>query len=113
MTAVAVVAALGLAATADQSADVGGFSLVSFFTTNFSEVGGWSLFVGLCLLIVAGAFFEIWVPGRRLRRVEEAAAKQSETLATTVDLLKDAQVANEITKHFFEKTVPKRGEPVE
>lgn len=110
MLAALVIAA---ATTEDPAVDGGGFSLISFFTTNFESVGGWSLFIGLCLFIVAGSVFEWWVPGRRHRRVEAAAAEQSKTLATTVDLLKDAQVANEITKHFFEKTVPTRGEPVE
>lgn len=115
MAVVPVLAALVIAAatTEDPAVDgSGGFSLISFFTTNFESVGGWSLFIGLCLFIVAGSVFEWWVPGRRHRRVEAAAAEQSKTLATTVDLLKDAQVANEITTHFFEKTVPTRGESV-
>ena len=91
----------------------GGFSIPSFFTTNFESVGGWSLFIGLCLFITVGNFLEWWVPGRRHRRVEAAAAEQSKTLANAVEALKEQTQANEITKHFFEKTVPKRGEPVE
>lgn len=90
-----------------------GFSFPSFFSANWAQIGGWSLFIGLCLLIVVGAFREWWVPGPRHRRVESAAAEQSKTLSTTVDLLKEQTQANEITKYFFETTVPKRGEPKE
>ena len=91
----------------------GGFSIPSFFTTNFESVGGWSLFIGLCLFITVGNFLEWWVPGRRHRRVEAAALEQSKTLANAVEALKEQTQANEITKLFFEKTVPKRGEPAE
>ena len=91
----------------------GGFSIPGFFTTNFESVGGWSLFIGLCLFITVGNFLEWWVPGRRHRRVEAAAAEQSKTLASVAEALKEQTRANEITKHFFEKTVPNRGEPVE
>ena len=86
------------------------FSIPSFFTMNYEQIGGFSLFLALCLLIVVGAFREWWVPGGRYRRLEASAAKQSETLATTSDALREQIQANEITKHFFEKTVPKRGE---
>lgn len=81
--------------------------------TTFAQEGGWPAFGMLCLLIVIGAFAEWWVPGRRYRRIEESASKQSETLATTVTLLKDQTFANEITKDFFLKTVPRRGEHTE
>lgn len=109
-TAVILATAAG---TAVDGAGDGGFSIPGFFTTNFESAGGWSLFIGLCLFITVGNFLEWWVPGRRHRRVEAAAAKQSETLAATVELLKEQTTANEITKHFFEKTVPKRGEPAD
>lgn len=81
--------------------------------STFAQEGGWPAFGMLCLLIVVGAFAEWWVPGKRHRRVEESAIKQSETLSTTVALLKDQTFANEITKDFFLKTIPKRGEQVE
>lgn len=102
--------AIHAAAVVDPTAD-DGFSFPGFFSTNWDRIGGWSLFIGLCILIVVGAFREWWVPGARLRRVEESAAKQSETLASTVHLLEKSTTANEITKYFFEETVPKRGEP--
>lgn len=90
-----------------------GFSIPGFFSTNWDRVGGWSLFIGLCIFIVLGAFREWWVPGARHRRVELAASEQSKTLNSTVEALKQQTQANEITKHFFEKTIPKRGEPTE
>jgi hypothetical protein len=92
---------------------VDGVPIPSFFGIQWDVIGGWSLFIGLCLLIVVGAFREWWVPGGRYRRLETSAAEQSKTLATTVDALREQTQANEITKHFFEKTVPKRGEPSE
>ncbi|AWN03327.1 hypothetical protein PBI_COUNT_4 [Microbacterium phage Count] len=87
--------------------------ITAFLTRDWAALGGWSLFVAISLFIVIGAFREWWVPGPRHRRVESAAAEQSKTLATTVEMLKEQSIANEITKHFFEKTVPKRGEPQE
>jgi hypothetical protein len=77
---------------------------------DWAAVGGWSLFLGLCLLIVVGAFREWWVPGGRYRRLEDAATKQSDTLATTAAALDKQVTANEIVKHFFEETTPKRRE---
>jgi hypothetical protein len=50
------------------------------------------------------------VPGGRYRRLEDAATKQSETLATTAAALDKQVTANEIVKHFFEETTPKRRE---
>jgi hypothetical protein len=104
-------AAVFLQSVALTTAD--GISIPSFFGMKWDIVGGWSLFIGLCLLIVVGAFREWWVPGPRYRRLETASQKQSETLATVSEALREQTQANEITKHFFEKTVPKRGEPIE
>lgn len=83
----------------------------SFFNFDWADVGGWSLFIGLCLFITVGAVREWWVPGRTHRRLQTSSDLQSKTLATTVDALREQTQANEITKHFFEKTVPTRGEP--
>lgn len=91
----------------------GAITIPGWFSVNWDRVGGWSLFIALCLLIVIGAFREWWVPGGRFRRLEASAEKQSETLANTVVSLREQTQANEITKHFFEKTVPTRGEPNE
>ena len=85
----------------------------SFFNFDWADVGGWSLFIGLCLFIVVGSVREWWVPGRTHRRVVDSAAEQSRTLSQAMDALREQTQANEITKHFFEKTVPKRGEPQE
>jgi len=85
--------------------------ITAFLTRDWAAFGGWSLFIGLCLLIVTGSFREWWVPGARFRRMEEAAnlaSKANDVLTTQNGQL---ITANEITKHFFEETVPKRGEP--
>lgn len=84
--------------------------ITAIITRDWAALGGWSLFLGLCLLIVVGSFREWWVPGARYRRLELAASKLS---TANDDLIKqNGQLitANEITKHFFEETVPKRGE---
>lgn len=84
--------------------------LTAVLTRDWAAVGGWSLFLGLCMLVVIGSFREWWVPGARYRRLELTAEK----LGVANDLLtvQNGQLitANEITKHFFEETVPKRGE---
>ena len=113
MLTAALLSVAASATTAVDGAGDGGFSVPGFFTTNFESIGGWSLFIGLCLFITVGNFLEWWVPGRRHRRVEAAALEQSKTLANAVEALKEQTQANEITKLFFEKTVPKRGEPAE
>lgn len=84
----------------------------AFFEHDWAGLGGWSLFVSLCLLIVVGAFLEWWVPGPRYKRLEEAAKRQSETLAVTAQTLEKQVTANEITTHFFKETSPKRKERV-
>lgn len=84
--------------------------ITAFLTKDWASLGGWSLFILLCMTIVIGAFREWWVPGPRHRRVETAAAEQSKTLAVTAEALKEQTQANEIVKHFFEKTIPTRGE---
>lgn len=95
-------------AVAHTAAD--GIPIPSFFGVQWDIIGGWALFLGMCLFIVVGAFREWWVPGARYRRLELASAKQADTLAATADALREQTQANEITKHFFEKTVPTRGE---
>lgn len=83
----------------------------TLLTRNWTDVGGWSLFIGLCVLIVAGAFREWWAPGGRIRKLEELVAKQAETIAALTSQNGQLVTANEISKYFFEETVPKRGEP--
>lgn len=86
--------------------------ITDIFQRDWAAVGGWSLFLGLCILIVTGSFREWWVPGRRYRRLEVSAEKISD--ANDVLSKQNGQLitANEITKHFFEETVPRRGESV-
>lgn len=96
------------AATATDSSPI-----PSFFNFDWADVGGWSLFIGMCLFIVIGAVRGWWVPGWMYRRLDDSSIQQSKTLAQAMDSLREQTQANEITKHFFEKTVPKRGEPQE
>jgi hypothetical protein len=84
--------------------------ITALLTRDWAALGGWSLFIGLSVLVVVGAFREWWVPGGRYRRLEDAAKAQSETLATTANALDKQVTANEIVKHFFEETTPRRRE---
>lgn len=93
-----------------QTVAVGSDPITAIVTRDWAALGGWSLFIGLSLLIVVGAFREWWVPGGRYRRLEDSATKQSDTLATTATALEKQVTANEIVKHFFEETTPKRRE---
>jgi len=83
---------------------------ITFFARNWTDVGGWSLFVGLALFIVVGAVREWWVPGKRARRTEEAAKQSADALAQAMTQNGQLITSNEITKHFFEETTPKRGD---
>lgn len=84
--------------------------VTAFITRDWAAVGGWSLFISLCLMIVVGSFREVWVPGARYRRLEEAAQKLSEANDALIKQNGELITGNEITKHFFEETTPKRGE---
>jgi len=83
----------------------------ALLTRDWAAVGGWSLFLGLCLTIVIGSFREWWVPGARYRRMEEAAVLAAKAIDDLTTQNGQLIVANEITTHFFKETVPKRGEP--
>lgn len=82
----------------------------AFLTRDWAAVGGWSLFIALALLIVIGAFREWWVPGKRYTRLETSAAKSADALAEAMTQNGQLITSNEITKHFFEETTPKRGD---
>lgn len=84
--------------------------ITALITRDYAAFGGWSLFIGLCLFVVIGSFREWWVPGARYRRLEDSAAKNSEALVNTSSALEKQVQANEITKYFFEQTIPNKGE---
>lgn len=77
--------------------------ITAILTRDWAALGGWSLFIGIVLLIVIGSFKGWWVPGWMYKAqadILEKAMDQNRTLLVTAD----------ITKHFFESTAPKRGE---
>lgn len=84
--------------------------ITSFLTRDWAGLGGWSLFIFLVMFIVIGAFREWWVPGPRYRRMELAAEQASKANDELTKQNGQLITANEITKHFFEETAPKRGE---
>lgn len=89
----------------------GGDPITAFLTRDWAALGGWSLFVMLGLYIIVGSIREWWVPGARYRRLEEASIKMTDANTDLRQQNGQLITANEITRHFFEETVPKRGEP--
>lgn len=85
--------------------------ITSILNRDWVDVGGWSLFIALGLYIIVGSVREWWVPGARYRRLEISAEKMADANAELLKQNGQLVTANEITKHFFEETVPKRGEP--
>lgn len=84
--------------------------ITAILSRDWAALGGWSLFVGLCIFMVVGSVREWWVPGARYRRLEESSIKMTDA---NIELSKqNGQLiqGNEITKHFFEETTPRRGE---
>ena len=86
----------------------GGDPISAILARDWASVTGWGMFFSLGTLIIVGVFREWWVPGPRHRRLEDAATRQSETLATVTKTLDEQVRGNEITKHFFEETAPRR-----
>ena len=83
--------------------------ITASLTRDWAALGGWSLFVALCITIVLSYMREWVVPGARFRRLE---VSSEQMVAANTELRKqNGQLitANEITKHFFEETTPKRG----
>ena len=77
---------------------------------DWAALGGWSLFVMLCLFIVIGSFREWWVPGGRYKRLETSSTKMIEANDELRKQNGQLITSNEITKYFFEETAPRRGE---
>ena len=98
--------ALMLSVSQDESPDL--FNAI--LARDWGAAGGWSLFIGLGLLIVSLVLSEKLVTGKAYLRQVEANNKllaANEALTTQNGQL---ITANEITKHFFQETAPKRGE---
>lgn len=87
-----------------------GDPITAILTRDWAAVGGWSLLIGTWLFVVLGSIREMWVPGARYRRLEASAQKLAEANAELTKQNGQLITANEITKHFFEETAPKRGE---
>ena len=102
--------ALMLSVSQEESPDL----INAILSRDWAAVGGWSLFISLVIVIVwfvPRAFInEKLVSGQAYRRQVDANIKlmaANEALTTQNSQL---ITANEITKHFFQETVPRRGE---
>lgn len=93
------------------AASTGSDPITAFLSRDWAALGGWGLLILTWVIILRGALQEWWVPGSRHRRLEESSIKMQE--ANTELQKQNGQLitSNEIVKHFFEETVPKRGEP--
>ena len=89
----------------------GGDPITAFLTRDWAALGGWSLLIGTWATILMGALREWWVPGARYRRLEDSSIKMTDANTELRQQNSQLITANEITRHFFEETVPKRGEP--
>lgn len=83
--------------------------ITAILTRDWAALGGWSLFIGLGLFLIFCFVTERLVPGARYRRLEKSAIKSADALAEAMKQNGQLTTSNEITKHFFEETTPKRG----
>lgn len=89
----------------------GGDPITALVDHDWAALGGWSLFIGLVLTLIVSLFRETIVPGKRVARLEAALEKQAELITSLTAQNGQLIDANEITKHFFEETGPRRGVP--
>lgn len=83
--------------------------ITAILTRDWISVGTWSLLLSTWISVLLGAVREWWVPGRRYRRLEESSKALTQANAELLKQNGQLITANEITKHFFEETVPKKG----
>lgn len=81
--------------------------ITAFLTRNWAEVGGWSLFIGLAMLIVVGSFKEWWVPGGRHKRLEVAMEKALDTTQLLVKQNEQLLQVNPLTKILLDERAPR------
>jgi hypothetical protein len=79
----------------------------AFFNHDWASVGGWSLFIGLVMMIVTGSFREWWVPGPRAKRDVALIAAQQELIKQQSLQITKLTEGNEFTKYVMEKVVPR------
>jgi hypothetical protein len=84
--------------------------ITDFLNRDYAALGGWGLFLMLAVFIIIGTFREWWVPGPRHRRTEMLLQKSMDTVSTLTKQNEQLIAANEITKHFFEETAPRRSQ---
>jgi hypothetical protein len=83
--------------------------VTAVLTRDWSALGGWSLFLGLVVLIVVGAFREWWVPGARYRRTEALLEKSLETTQVQARQVDRLTVASELVGNLLSEATPHKG----
>lgn len=84
--------------------------ITALLNRDYAAMGGWSLFVMLGMYIIFGVLREWIVPGSRYRRMEESALKLAQANDELMKQNGQLITSNEIVKHFFQETTPKRAE---
>lgn len=72
----------------------GGDPITALLTRDWAALGGWSLFIGLGMFVLIGAYREGWVPGARYRREVAAREKAEAALALSQEALEEALSQN-------------------
>lgn len=88
----------------------GGDPITDVVNHDWAALGGWSLFIGLVITLLMALFREGLVPGKRVVRLEGTVERQQELIRDLTEQNGKLIEANEIAKHFFEETAPRRGD---
>jgi len=84
--------------------------LTAVLTRDWAAVGGWSLFISLCLLIVIGAFREWWVPGSRYKRTEALLEKSVDTTQIQARQADKLGIVGEVVSNLLSEATPHKGQ---
>lgn len=82
--------------------------ITSFMDHDWAAVGGWGLFLGLCLTIVYGSFRELWVPGARYKRLEEANKELTAALTLVTNQNSELIQSGRLSDYFFKEVLPNK-----
>ena len=80
--------------------------ITALLSRDWAAVGGWSLFIGLVMLIVIGAFREMWVPGPRYKRMEGLLLDANALIKQQADQITKLTEANELTQYVMQQVAP-------
>lgn len=80
--------------------------ITAILTRDWAAVGGWSLFVTLCILIVVGYTRELIVPGSRLKRVEKLLEDANTLVHQQSEQIGKLVEGNQLTQYVMSQVAP-------